>query len=720
MKKSILCILFTLLMQFFIYKNVSATHAMGGELIYKWITGNTYEFTYSFYRDCFGINAPPEVQLISYPFGCGDSAVYPLTLLSVEAISSVCNGYQTFCFGGYYFGYERYTYFGTVTLPFTCEDWKFSVTESARNTAITNLENAGFYGLYVESKLDNVNTPFNNSPVFTNAPVATLFINQTYHVNNGAIDPDGDSLVFSLANPLNEYGMPITYVFPFTPINPMSSSTPITLDPVSGDFTITPNLMQVGVVSYLVDEYRNGVFIGSTTRDIQLIVQTGNDALPLLSGIDNTTSYQTFIEADSTLQFTIYSSDPDAGQELSIGWDNSYGQVTIDSSGIFPIALFTWTPTVNDVRPYPYIITFTVSDDACPYKGIQTYSYQVYVKHDNTNDVWPGDADADFIVTMYDILPIGIAYGTSGDIRPLASLDWVAQPCPDWSQTFSGSMNYKHADCDGNGLVDAPDFDVITLNYGLFHLKPGPSATREGAPLFLDMSNSQAGGGNYSIPMQFGNSLVSLDDVYGLTFTLNVDPTFITPGTLSIDNSDTWLGNSNDLKQLMMNFSADGAIDAGMVRLDQQGVSGFGTIGYLNFSTTVQDPEWLHISFSNVKAIDLNGQEILVSPVEDSIQIDNTVSSGQLSPNQSFFTIYPNPSTGEFYLTLLPDRSGAIKIEVIDILGRVLNSVYEDINHGVKKIIKIDLSSFDPGSYSVRVQGEHFFSEKKIMLANGS
>src|SRR5207253_1631981 len=37
------------------FGKLSATHLAGGELTYKWISGTTYEFTATFYRDCAGV-----------------------------------------------------------------------------------------------------------------------------------------------------------------------------------------------------------------------------------------------------------------------------------------------------------------------------------------------------------------------------------------------------------------------------------------------------------------------------------------------------------------------------------------------------------------------------------------------------------------------------------------------------------------------------------------
>jgi hypothetical protein len=40
-----------------------ATHAAGADIAYQWISGNTYQVTCTFYRDCGGVNAPNTVTL---------------------------------------------------------------------------------------------------------------------------------------------------------------------------------------------------------------------------------------------------------------------------------------------------------------------------------------------------------------------------------------------------------------------------------------------------------------------------------------------------------------------------------------------------------------------------------------------------------------------------------------------------------------------------------
>ena len=37
---------------------VRATHAMGADICYTWVSGNTYDITMRIYRDCAGVAAP--------------------------------------------------------------------------------------------------------------------------------------------------------------------------------------------------------------------------------------------------------------------------------------------------------------------------------------------------------------------------------------------------------------------------------------------------------------------------------------------------------------------------------------------------------------------------------------------------------------------------------------------------------------------------------------
>ena len=119
--------------------------------------------------------------------------------------------------------------------------------------------------------------------------------------------------------------------------------------------------------------------------------------------------------------------------------------------------------------------------------------------------MWPGDANYDLIANNMDILNIGIAYSDTCYVRPGASLNWVAQPCLDWLSQFITGVNVKHADCDGNGIVNALDTLAVSENYGLIHPRissPDSSVILTGTNLYFDLpSGNLQPGSNVSIPL---------------------------------------------------------------------------------------------------------------------------------------------------------------------------------------------------------------------------
>ncbi len=73
-------------------------------------------------------------------------------------------------------------------------------------------------------------------------------------------------------------------------------------------------------------------------------------------------------------------------------------------------------------------------------------------------------------VNVEDVLIIGLGYGMTGATRTNASLDFTAQPCEDWAGNLTAdstySINPKHADCNGDGIIDSVDLVAIRVNYG--------------------------------------------------------------------------------------------------------------------------------------------------------------------------------------------------------------------------------------------------------------
>jgi len=359
-----------------------ASHAQGADISYQCLGGNNYQLMVSFYRDCSGVGAPANVTVNLASASCGQNlnvTLFPIAGTGIE-VSPVCASMSTTCAGGSYPGVQEWKYSGTVTLPASCSDWVFSFTLCCRNAAINTINAPGSENIYVEANLDNLNYPCNNSPVFSNPPVPYVCVGQTYCFNHGATDADGDSLSYSLITPMTGPATTVTYLPPWTATQPVSSLPALTVDPLTGDICMTPQLLEVTVMAVLVEEWRGGILIGSVIRDIQVRVINCSNTVPTITGINGGTSFSTSVCAGSTLSFDIFSTDEDLGQILTVTWNNAITGATFTTAGSpYPTGTFTWTPTAADISSTPYCFTVTVTDDACPFNGSQTFAFCITV-----------------------------------------------------------------------------------------------------------------------------------------------------------------------------------------------------------------------------------------------------------------------------------------------------------------------------------------------------
>jgi hypothetical protein len=83
--------------------------------------------------------------------------------------------------------------------------------------------------------------------------------------------------------------------------------------------------------------------------------------------------------------------------------------------------------------------------------------------------VRPGDANLDNLVNHLDVLALGVQFNAIGS--PRHNIDTnitftVAKPAGDWPR-ITQSINAKHSDIDGNGMVTSSDFDKLKLNLGI-------------------------------------------------------------------------------------------------------------------------------------------------------------------------------------------------------------------------------------------------------------
>jgi gliding motility-associated-like protein len=363
---------------------VCASHSMGADLTYQCLGGNDYKLRLSFYRDCSGISAPSFLFININSVSCGFN-YFELALPipgTGQEITPICPAEVSTCEGGTFTGIQEWIYEAVITLPAECSDWQFSYNLCCRNGAITTIGNPLGDNIFISSMLNNTNGVCNNSPTFENRPVPFICLGQQFCFNHGSSDVDGDSLVYSPIAPKTSNSSSVLYNAPYSATQPLNSSPAATFNPVTGDFCLTPQSLEVTVMAVLVSEYRNGILIGQVERDIQITVLNCNNILPLLSGINGTNSFSTTACAGAPLCFDVFSTDPDPAQTVTLSWDATIAGATFTpASSLRPSGTFCWTPQASDVSTVPHCFTVTVKDDACPYEGSQVFSYCITVQN---------------------------------------------------------------------------------------------------------------------------------------------------------------------------------------------------------------------------------------------------------------------------------------------------------------------------------------------------
>lgn len=220
--------------------------------------------------------------------------------------------------------------------------------ENILNVDPPNSVNIPFF-IQTTIKLFNSNFQgLNQSPILTNPPIDIACLGQIFIHNPGATDPDGDSLSFSLTQPLMDINTPVpNYLFP-NQIRPGLNNL-ISMDPKTGTFTWnSPQLEGEYNIAIEIREYRRGQLIGTVIRDMQILVLSGcqQDSPPSIEG-----PADTCIIAGTILDLNFGITDPDAGRKG--------GRVKTQAFGApFVIAPTATTNAKQDFELVPYNFNF--------------------------------------------------------------------------------------------------------------------------------------------------------------------------------------------------------------------------------------------------------------------------------------------------------------------------------------------------------------------------
>ncbi|MBK8054656.1 MAG: gliding motility-associated C-terminal domain-containing protein [Saprospiraceae bacterium] len=267
---------------------VDATHIIGGDISYRYVSGNQYEITLTLRRDCalgqVDFDNPASVGIfsgatnvlireVSIPFNSSDTIGNTLSnACGVEGLG-VC--------------VQATTYKAIVDLPSIPGGYIISYQRCCRNSSLNNvvnpLESGSTEWIAITEEALALK---NSSPRFVTWPDVYICANKPLIFNHSAIDSDGDSLVYRVCNPSD--GASFQFPQPQPPASPpynlvqfkspyslsnMMGGVPLEIHQKTGVITANPNLVGQFLIGICVEEYRNGRLISTVRRDFQYNVR---------------------------------------------------------------------------------------------------------------------------------------------------------------------------------------------------------------------------------------------------------------------------------------------------------------------------------------------------------------------------------------------------------------------------------------------------------------
>lgn len=345
----------------------------------------------------------------------------------------------------------------------------------------------------------------------------------------------------------------------------------------------------------------------------------------------------------------------------------------------------------------------------------------------NFNDcVFPGDANKDGLVNIFDALNVGIGFGKLGELRPNAAIAPVLQAAFDWEIATLFDLDFKHIDCDGNGLVDAMDYEAINQNYQKITTNkvfeedatlPEVSLIFPSNIIVIDPNEPKI-----SIPANLvvGANTLPVDNLYGIALAINYDSTLIRD-VETVYDSTSFIGNTDILARKKL-LADKGQVAYAITKTDQIGVNGSGNIAEFAFILDLdiiggRSESVIELDIIDLIMVDSSGREIPVTvsdnaPVVTVIFEENAlVSAVEQLPTQQF-DVYPNPVKE----TLVIDLAKAVdlkdgQIEIFNTLGQ---KVIRQILSNHQTILSV--STLASGVYWVKIHTTEGVGIKEIIV----
>lgn len=279
--------------------------------------------------------------------------------------------------------FKRNLYISEHTYPGR-STYVLSMTDPNRIDGIVNIPNSVNIPFHLSTTYTFLNPQFqgcNSTPALLQPPIDRGCVGVPFLHNPNAYDPDGDSLSYHLIEPLQAVNTDVpNYIFPDR-VDPGPENT-LTINEVTGDVTWdAPQLQGEYNLAMIIVEWRNGIPIDTTIRDMQITIGSCQENLP--PEIE-TPFEEICVIAGEVVEFDVIATAPleDSLQQVQL---QVFGGPLIlaISPATFPdnnlsfanqpsVKRFRWQTTCDHISDQAYSIVFRAEDDFQTTQGLAT------------------------------------------------------------------------------------------------------------------------------------------------------------------------------------------------------------------------------------------------------------------------------------------------------------------------------------------------------------
>ena len=347
--------------------------------------------------------------------------------------------------------------------------------------------------------------------------------------------------------------------------------------------------------------------------------------------------------------------------------------------------------------------------------------------------LWPGDVNNNGVVNTVDILYWSYARGSVGPARSDQSVAWQEVNIDvQWGQIFPDETDYAYADCDGNGVVDDNDLEIIKNNFlferALVERDTFPIGEEGLSPelrLTPDQEVLPSDAADVEVFVELGSQEMAIDSFFGIAFTIPYNKEIVSDQknrtNYSLPNEELWFGNPpEDVKEVVINDTEAGKLHIAVYRKIGPVVSdtlGFGPMGSIVMEDIVFGSNTsLELNPADVKMVTKNFSETKVFPVGTLVITENhnTTSSKDIHKENKIL-LYPNPASNWISLEAKGKQNNIQAFELYNLLGRLVAQKQFDFPASQ---IRLNLPSLPTGLYLVKIKTESGFYTAKVKIEN--